>query len=52
MEMIGNWYRVPSGACRKSEGIQREMIGCTPGMCSPEAVVDLMGVNGAGNGKV
>ena len=35
----------------KSEGIPREMIGCAPGMCSPEAVVDLMGVNGAGNGK-
>ncbi len=27
------------------------MIGFTPGMCSPEAMVDLMGVNGAGNGK-
>jgi hypothetical protein len=50
-EMIGNWYRRPSGAWRKSEGIQRGLIGCTPGMCSPEAVVDLTGVSGAGNGK-
>ena len=49
--MIGNWYRGPSGAWRKSAGIQRGMIGCTPGMCSPEAMVDLMGVNGAGHGK-
>ena len=35
MEIIRKWKGVPSGAWRNSEGIQGEMIGRTPGACSP-----------------
>jgi hypothetical protein len=35
MEIIRKWKGVPSGAWRNSEWIQGEMIGRTPGACSP-----------------
>jgi hypothetical protein len=35
MEIIRKWKGVPSGAWGNSGGIQRAMIGCTPGACPP-----------------
>ena len=35
MEITRKWKRAPSGAWKNSGGLQREMIGCTPGACSP-----------------